>query len=294
MLALLCMAACARESPQKGFDEPLPAIRVSIDRAAAGAVRIDTVSAVLERRVTFSSFGEPDPGHFFPVVAKGWGELQSVRSAGHVSLGDTLAVIQDSRRTPRPAATSIVAAHDGFWAPQRLKGQSVWDGSNLGRVQEHGFMIARVQMVDGEARFIHVGDSALVSVSPHLPPARGIVQSVFASRPYYSDVVVHFRVSPDTVAPNTPVSVTINHMNARDTVASALASAVVTLPIGGAAVFVPVSDGVFQVRWVWAVPADGGRVLLRSGIERGSRIAASGIEALAAAARDSLSRIGPK
>jgi hypothetical protein len=81
---------------------------------------------------------------------------------------------------------------------------------------------------------------------------------------------------------------------ATDSIASVPAAAVVRLPIGGDAVFVAMGEGRFDVRWVWVVPSEGGRVLLRSGVTSGVRIATSGMSVLVAAARDSLSRLSPR
>ncbi|MGH2607950.1 MAG: hypothetical protein ACRDHF_02570 [Tepidiformaceae bacterium] len=213
-----------------------------------------------------------------------------IRPEGHTRPHEVLAVVsQGSWEAGREVP--IAVERDGLWHPRRQPRQLVWQNDTLGVLEEHGYWLAVGTVSDVEFRAIHPGDPASVQVAPDRHAARpGKVEWVrppWHESPYSADIAVEFR-APETSRANEWGSITVAvTAGPGDTVAAVPASSVVQLP-PGPAVFVPIGNGVYEVRWISTGPSAHGLIIVRQGVSPGTSVVARGLVHLVEAARDSL------
>jgi len=147
---------------------------------------------------------------------------------------------------------------------------------------------------EGDARLMHRDDPASVSFGAQGLRFAGGVEWVRRSGSewiYSADVAVEFR-DAGSVDRRELVSIEVVPKAPQDSVAAAVASAVVELPLGPA-VFTRVAEGVYQVQWVSGGPPIRDLIVLRDGVAPGTAVVARGLVPLVEAARESLAQRAP-
>jgi len=298
VVSLTCLSVLMACSPSdrsggRAWHEAPPPLTVALSGPAEAATVWATVEAVPAPDIRFSALVHPDPNHVSPVTAPVSGIVVGIEAERDVRRRDTLAVVgQGSAVAGRQVA--VVGKQDGAWKPRRRQGQVVWRDDTLGLLEQHGFWLAVGTASDLESGVIHADDPASVQLGTDRHAARpGRVEWVRrpgGSSPYSVDVAVEFRgTERSPVDQSDAVTVVVSPAHPQDTLTAVPATAVVQLP-PGQAVFVPVGNGVYDVRWVWTGPSVDGGIVVRGGVSPGMSVVARGLVGLVEAARDSLER----
>jgi len=299
LTSLTALLACtsADQPGSGGWHEAPPPLTIALSGPAEAATVWATVEAVPAPDIQFLALVQPDPNHLSPVAAPVSGVLLHIQAERHARRGETLAVVgQGSEVAGREVA--VVGKQVGAWKPRRRQGQVVWQDDTLGLLEEDSYWLAVGTVSDLESGVIHADDPASVQLGTDRHAARpGRVEWVRrpgGGSPYSVDVAVEFRgTERSPVDQSGAVTVVVSPAHPQDTLAAVPATAVVQLP-PGEAVFVPVGNGVYSVRWVSTGPSVAGLVVVREGVSPGMSVVARGLVGLVEAARDSLARRGAK
>ena len=292
-LSVLLACSPSDRSGSKAWHEAPPPLTIAVSCPAEAATVWATVEAVPAPDIPFSALVQPDPNHVSPVTAPASGIVVRMEAERHARRGNTLVVVgQGSETAGRTMA--VVGKQDGAWKPRRRQGQVVWQDDTLGLLEEDGYWLAVGTVSDIESGVIHAGDPASVQFGTDRHAARpGRVEWVRrpgASSAYSTDVAVEFRGSKRTPLDQSgAVTVVVSPADPQDTLTAVPATAVVQLP-PGQAVFVPVGNGVFDVRWVSTGPSVDDMIVVREAMRPGMTVVARGLAGLVEAARDSLAR----
>jgi hypothetical protein len=290
--ALAVLIACAgSERSNQPWDE-LPRVVVAISAQAESTIVRDTVAALPAPEIRFPALTEADPNHAILVTAPSTGVITRMKLGGPVAAGDTLAVIgQDSVAQGR--LLPVFPRRSGTWHARVHTGQLVWKDDTLGLLEEHTYWLAVGSVSDQDAAFIDAGDQSWVRLDQDRKAMRpGRVEGVRgpdAQHPYRAEVSVDFRAPRGSLEPGRVASVIVRPADPEDSVAGVPAAAVVHLPLGSA-VFVRLSPGLYEARWVLPGPASRDMIVVRSGVPPGTLVVTHGLAALFAAARDSLEK----
>jgi len=292
-LSVLLACSPSDRSGSRAWHEAPPALTIAVSGPAEAATVWATVEAVPAPDIPFSALVQPDPNHVSPVTAPASGIVVRMEAERHARRGDTLVVVGQGSETAGRTMV-VVGKQDGAWKPRRRQGQVVWQNDTLGVLEEHGYWLAVGTVSDVESGVIHADDPASIQIGTDRHAARPgrveWVRSPGTGSPYSADIAVEFR-GPER-APldrSGAVTVVVSPAHPQDTLAAVPATAVVQLP-PGEAVFVPVGNGVYNVRWVSMGPSVGGLVVVREGVSPGMSVVARGLVGLVEAARDSLER----
>lgn len=277
-----------------GSHEPeLPMIRVTLDGPREMATLWETVEAIQAPDIEFLALIRPDRNHVSLVAAPVSGVLTRIQPERHTRRGDTLAVLGVGSQVAR-RQVAVVGTQDGTWFPLRRQTQLILREDSIGLVEEHGYWLALGAIDDPEAGVIRGGDPTALRFGGdrHMTSRPGKVEWIRrdANTPYSANVAVEFRAPEGTFESQPgPVTVVVTPVGSRDSVPVVPAAAVVQMG-PGTAVFVPVSVGHYEVRWITTGPTLHGMVVVRRGVSRGMSIVVRGLAPLVDAVRDSLAR----
>ena len=289
----LSVLGCTTERPasDRGSELEPPSITVKLEGPGELMTESAAVQTVPAPDIEFLALVRPDRNHFVAVSAPISGVLVRIQPERHTHRGDTLGVVGvGSQIVGREIA--VVGAEDGTWLPLRRPTQFVPQEDTLGVIEKHGFWLALGSITDVEALLVHQGDPTSLRLGSDRHAARrpGKVEWVRkgADSPYSADVAVEFR-APEGAFDSQPgpVTVTVTSEDPEDSVPAVPASAVVHLA-PGAAVFVPLGLGRYEVRWVPTGPPQHGVIVVREGLRSGMSVVVRGLAALVDAAQDSL------
>lgn len=293
-LVALISCTTSEHSDGGGSHEPeLPVIRVTLDGPKEMATLWETVEAIPAPDIEFLALIRPDRNHVSLVAAPVSGVLTRIRPEGHTHRGDTPVVLGvGSQVAGRQVA--VMGMQDGTWLPLPRRTQLLLLEDSIGLVEQHGYWLA-LGAIDGpEAGVIGGGDPTELRFGRdrHTASRLGKVEWIRrdTNLPYYANVAVEFRAPEGTFDSQPgPVTVLATPVGARDSVPAVPATAVVQLG-PGTAVFVPVSVGRYEVRWITTGPTLDGMVVVQRGVSPGMSIVVRGLAPLVTAVRDSLAR----
>jgi hypothetical protein len=260
--------------------------------AADSHVVLETVRSLPAPEIRIPALLQPDPNHVSPVVAPFTGVVIRIAEERHARRGETLAVMsQGSEGAGREVV--VRGTQDGTWRTRRQPRQIVWQDDTIGYIEEQGFLLAVGAVGDIDAALVHRDDPALVlfegetDAKHHGRPARVEWVRRAGQSSYTWEVAVEFRAPEQAYARGGSATVVVTPSDPGDSLAAVPASAVVHLPLGPA-VFVPLAQGRYGVRWVSTGPSLDGKVVVRDGVRAGTSVVAHGLAALLEAAQDSL------
>jgi hypothetical protein len=291
-LALMSCATSDR-SGEGASDKPeMPSLTVRIEGASEITTEWASVAVVPAPAVELLALIRPDRNHSAVVPAPVSGVLLRIRPQQHAHRGDTLAVLGVGSGVAGKEM-AVRGVEDGSWLPLRRRTQFVLQEDTLGVIEEHGSWLALGTLSDVDAAVFHQGDAVVLRFGDdrHAGSRGARVEWVrrAATSPYSADVAVEFR-APEGAFDSQPGPIRmIATPGPHDSVAAVPASAVVHLP-PGAAVFVPVGLGRYDVRWLSTGPSVGDWIVVREGVAKGTSIVTHGLATLVAAARDSIER----
>lgn len=293
-LLLIGVPACdgvPERRPPRAHDDALSsAFTISISDTVLTGLGTDSVRRAAAAPVAFLALLGPDAVHLTPVATPSTAEVRvtEIATQGVVDLGDIVATLRETG--PPMRKLDVRAPVAGRWRPGHLPGQDVGPGDLIGSIEAVDRLLASGQVDELQREFIHPGDSAVVTA----PPPSGFRRSGRVERvtsvAFGAEVAVEFRPGPGIQSP-VVVNVTVFPIDPNDTVLVAPASAIARLSLGPA-IFVAVGGGRFVVRFVAVETTGSETAILRRGVDTPLRIASGELEALIAAAEDSLLAFG--
>jgi hypothetical protein len=287
----LLMACTGSERSNRPWDE-LPHLVVAISAQAESTIVRDTVAALPAPEVRFQALIEVDPNHLIPVAAPSTGVITRMRPRGPVAVGDTLAVIGPDANT-RGRLYPALSRRPGTWQARLRGGQSVWKGDTVGLFNDNSHWLAVGSVSDYEVQFLDWGDQSWVGLDKDGQALRrGFIERIEGPnrQGFNAEVSVDFRAPRGPLEPGRSATVIVRPNDPEDSVAGVPAAAVVQLPLGSA-VFVRLDPGLYEALWLMPGPASRGMIVVRRGLRPRTLVVTHGLDALVAAARDSLEKI---
>ena len=292
LLAALASCSGADERRTDAVQQSLAPLTISVQGPSEIQTVWGSVEALPVPAIQFRALIRPDPNHMTPLTSPVAGLISRIRPQGHVPRNEPVAMLVERASPAAGRELTIAAKRDGVWHPRRQAGQVTSANDTLGVLAEHGYWLAVGTVSDAEYRAIHPGDSALVQLTDDRHDAqRGRVEWVrppWQDAPYTADIAVEFQGSDS--APRAPGPITVIVVaGPGDSGAGVPASSIVHLP-PVPAVFVPVAQDRYEVRWIATGPRMDGLVFVRDGLKPGVSVVTGGLAALVVAALDSLER----